>query len=44
MARGKTSISSSSDDSNSDDDEGEEKPSPYELAEAVKCFEDCCTK
>jgi hypothetical protein len=39
MARGKTSIPSSSDDS---DDEG--KPSLYELAHAVKFFEDVCTK
>jgi hypothetical protein len=39
MARGKMSIPSSS-----DDDEGEGKPSLDELAEAVKFFEDVCTK
>jgi hypothetical protein len=44
MARGKMSIPSSSDDSSSDDDEGEEKPSLDELAEAVKLFQDVCTK
>jgi hypothetical protein len=44
MARGKMSIPSSSDDSSSDDDEGEGKPSLDELAEAVKFFEDVCTK
>jgi chromosome segregation ATPase len=43
MARGKMSILSSSDDSSSDDD-GEGKPSIDELAEAVKFFEDVCTK
>jgi hypothetical protein len=43
MARGKMSIPSSSDD-NSSDDEGEGKPSLDELAEAVKFFEDVCTK
>ena len=43
MARGKMSISSSSDDSSSDD-EGEEKHYLDELAEAVKFFEDVCTK
>jgi hypothetical protein len=44
MARGKMSISSSSDDSGSDEGEGEGKPSSNELAEAVKFFEDVCTK
>jgi midasin (ATPase involved in ribosome maturation) len=44
MARGKMSIPSSSDDSSSDDGEGEGKPSLDELAKAVKCFEDVCTK
>jgi FtsZ-binding cell division protein ZapB len=44
MARGKMSIPSSSDDSSSDDDEGEGKPSLDELAKAIKCFEDVCTK
>jgi hypothetical protein len=44
MARGKMSIPSSSDDNSSDDDEGEGKPSLDELAEAVKFFEDVCTK
>jgi FtsZ-binding cell division protein ZapB len=43
MARGKMSIRSSSDDSSSDD-EGEEKLSLDELAQAVKFFEDICTK
>jgi hypothetical protein len=43
MARGKMSIPSSSDDSSSDDD-GEGKPSIDELAEAVKFFQDVCTK
>jgi uncharacterized protein YerC len=43
MARGKMSIPSSSDDSSSDD-EGEGKPSLDELAEAVKFFQDVCTK
>jgi DNA repair exonuclease SbcCD ATPase subunit len=43
MARGKMSIPSSSDDSSSDD-EGEEKHYLDELAEAVKFFEDVCTK
>jgi hypothetical protein len=43
MARGKMSIPSSSDDSSSDD-EGEGKPSIDELAEAVKFFQDVCTK
>jgi hypothetical protein len=43
MARGKMSIPSSSDDSSShDDDEG--KPSVDELVEAVKFFQDVCTK
>jgi hypothetical protein len=43
MARGKMSIPSSSDESSSDD-EGEGKPSVDELAEAVKFFQDVCTK
>jgi hypothetical protein len=43
MARGKISIPSSSDDSSSDD-EGEGKPYVDELAEAVKIFQDVCTK
>jgi FtsZ-binding cell division protein ZapB len=43
MARGKMSIPSSSDDSGSDD-EGEGNPSVDELAEAVKIFQDVCTK
>jgi hypothetical protein len=43
MARGKMSILSYSDDSSSDD-EGEGKPSVDELAEAVKFFQDVCTK
>jgi hypothetical protein len=43
MATGKMSIQSSSDDS-SNDDEGEGKPSVDELAEAVKFFQDVCTK
>jgi hypothetical protein len=43
MARGKMSIPSSSDESSSDD-EGEGKPSIDELAEAVKLFQDVCTK
>ena len=44
MARGQMSIPSFSDDSSSDDDEGEGKPSLDELAEAIKFFEDVCTK
>jgi FtsZ-binding cell division protein ZapB len=44
MAKGKMSIPASSDDSSSDDDEGEGKPSLDELAEAIKFFEDVCTK
>jgi hypothetical protein len=43
MARDKMSIPSSSNESGSDD-EGEGKPSVDELAEAVKFFEDVCTK
>jgi hypothetical protein len=43
MARGKMSIPSSSDDSSSED-EGEGKPYVNELAEAVKIFQDVCTK
>jgi hypothetical protein len=43
MARGKMSIPSSSDEISSDD-EGEGKPSVDELAEAVKFFQDVCTK
>jgi hypothetical protein len=43
MARGNKSIPSSSDES-SCDDEGEGKPSVDELAEAVKFFQDVCTK
>jgi hypothetical protein len=43
MSRGKMSIPSSSDESSSDD-EGEGKPSVDELAEAVKFFQDVCTK
>jgi hypothetical protein len=43
MAKGKMSIPSSSDGSSSDDD-GEGKPSVAELAEAVKFFQDVCTK
>jgi hypothetical protein len=43
MARGKMSIPSSCDDSSSDY-EGEGNPSLYELEEAVKFFEDICTK
>jgi hypothetical protein len=43
MARGKMSISSSSDDSSSDD-EGEGKACVDELVEAVKIFQDVCTK
>jgi hypothetical protein len=43
MARGKMSIPSSSDDNNSDG-EGEGKPFVDELAEAVKFFQDVCTK
>jgi hypothetical protein len=43
MARGKMSIPSSSDES-SGDDEGEGKPFVDELAEAVKFFQDVCTK
>jgi hypothetical protein len=43
MARGKISIPSSSDESSSDN-EGEGKPSIDELVEAVKFFQDVCTK
>jgi FtsZ-binding cell division protein ZapB len=43
MARGKMSIPSSSDDSSSDY-EGEGKPSLDELVEAVKFFQNICTK
>jgi FtsZ-binding cell division protein ZapB len=43
MAKGKMSIPSSSDDSSSDA-EGEGKPSIDDLAEAVKFFQDVCTK
>jgi hypothetical protein len=43
MARGKMSIISSNDDSSSDD-EGEGKPSIEELVEAIKIFQDVCTK
>jgi chromosome segregation ATPase len=43
MARGKISIPYSSDESSSDD-EGGGKPSVDELAEAVKIFQDVCTK
>jgi hypothetical protein len=43
MARGKMSIPSSSYESSSED-EGEGKPSVDELAEAVKIFQDVCTK
>jgi FtsZ-binding cell division protein ZapB len=43
MARGKMSIPSSSDESSSDD-EGEGKASVDELAEAIKFFQDVCTK
>jgi hypothetical protein len=43
MAGGNKSIPSSSDESSSDD-EGEGKPSVDELAEAVKFFQDVCTK
>jgi hypothetical protein len=43
MARGKMSIASSSDESSSDD-EGEGKPSVDELEEAIKFFQDVCTK
>jgi FtsZ-binding cell division protein ZapB len=43
MARGKMSIPSSSDESSSDD-EGEGNPSVDELVEAVKFFQDVCTK
>jgi hypothetical protein len=43
MARGKMIIQSSSDDSSSDD-EGEGNPSVDELVEAVKFFQDICTK
>jgi hypothetical protein len=43
MPRGKMSIPSSSDDRSSDD-KGEEKPSVDEFAEAVKFFQDVCTK
>jgi hypothetical protein len=44
MASDKMSIPSSSDDSSSDEDEGDEKPSLDEFAEAVKFFDDVCTK
>jgi FtsZ-binding cell division protein ZapB len=44
MARGKMGIPSSSDDSSSDDGEGEGKTSLDELAEAIKFFDDVCTK
>jgi hypothetical protein len=44
MARGKMSIPFSSDDSSSDDGEGDGKPSLDELVEAIKFFEDVCTK
>jgi chromosome segregation ATPase len=43
MARGKMSIPSSSDESRRDD-EGEGKPSIDELVEAIKFFQDVCTK
>jgi predicted nucleic acid-binding Zn-ribbon protein len=43
MARGKMGIPSCSSD-NSSDDEGEGKPSVDELAEAIKFFQDVCTK
>jgi hypothetical protein len=43
MTTGKMSIPSSRDESSSDD-EGEEKPSVDELAEAIKIFQDVCTK
>jgi hypothetical protein len=43
IARGKMSIPSSSDESSSDD-ESEGKPFVDELAEAVKLFQDVCTK
>jgi hypothetical protein len=43
MARGKMSIPSSSDDSSSND-EGQGKSSVDELVEAVKFFQDVCTK
>jgi hypothetical protein len=43
MARGKMSIPSSSDESSSDD-KGEGKPSVDELPDAVKFFQDVCTK
>jgi hypothetical protein len=43
MARGKTSIPYSSDDSDDECDE-EGKPSLDELVQAVKFFEDVCTK
>jgi hypothetical protein len=43
MERGKMSIPSSSDDSSSND-EGEGKTSLDELAEAIKFFQDVCTK
>jgi hypothetical protein len=43
MARGKMSMPSSSDKSSSDD-EGEGEPSVDDLAEAVKFFQDVCTK
>jgi hypothetical protein len=41
MARGNSSIPSYSDDSDSND---EDKPSIDELVQAVKFFEDVCTK
>jgi hypothetical protein len=44
MARGKMSIPSSSNESSSSDDEGEEKSSVDEHVEAVKFFQDVCTK
>jgi hypothetical protein len=44
MARGKMSIPFSGDDSSSDNCEGEGKPSLDELVEAIKFFEDVCTK
>jgi hypothetical protein len=43
MAKGKMHIPSSSDESSSDD-EGEGKPSVDELAEAIKFFQNVCTK
>jgi hypothetical protein len=44
MTRGKMSIPSSTNGDSSDDDEGEGKPSLDELAEAIKFFQDVCTK